>query len=62
MRACCLGHLGRIAEAKAEVAELLLRKPDFVARGRILIGHYVKFPEVLNRIVDGLAKAGLMLV
>jgi tetratricopeptide (TPR) repeat protein len=61
MRACCLGHLGRIAEAKAEVAELLLRKPDFSARGRILIGHYVKFPEVMNRVVDGLAKAGLTL-
>ena len=61
MRACCLGHLGRIAEAKAEVDELLLRKPDFAARGRILIGHYVKFPEVMNLIADGLAKAGLTL-
>lgn len=61
MRACCLGHLARIAEAKAEVAELLLSKPDFAARGRILIGHYVKLPEVTSRIVDGLAKAGLTL-
>ena len=61
MRACCLGHLGRTAEAKAEVAELLQRKPDFVARGRILIGYYIKFPEVTSRVFEGLAKAGLKL-
>ena len=61
MRACCLGHLGRTAEAQLEVAELLRAKPDFQARGRILIGHYVKLPEVMDRIVDGLARAGLKL-
>jgi tetratricopeptide (TPR) repeat protein len=61
MRACCLGHLGRIEEAKAEVAELLRRKPDFASRGRILIERYIKFPELFDRVVDGLAKAGLAL-
>jgi adenylate cyclase len=55
----CLGHLRRPAEA--EVAELLRNKPDFPARGRILIGRYIKFPEVMDRIVDGLAKAGVNL-
>jgi tetratricopeptide (TPR) repeat protein len=61
MRACCLGHLGRSAEAQAEAAELLRRKPDFRSRGRVLIGHYVKQPDVLSRVVEGLEKAGLTL-
>jgi hypothetical protein len=61
MRASCLGLLGRIAEAGSEVAELLDRKPDFAARGRLLLGHYIKFPEVMDRVVDGLARAGLEL-
>ena len=61
MRACCLGHLGRVAEAKREVAELLQRKPDFASRGRTLIGRYIKFPDLFERVVDGLGKAGLAL-
>jgi tetratricopeptide (TPR) repeat protein len=61
MRACCLGHLGRAEEAKLEAAELLRRKPDFASRGRILIGRYIKFPELSDRVVGGLAKAGLAL-
>jgi hypothetical protein len=61
MRACSLAHLGRAAEAQVEVADLLRRKPDFAKRGRILIGHYVKLPEVTSLVVDGLAKAGLEL-
>jgi adenylate cyclase len=61
MRACCLGLLGRITEAGSEVAELLRRKPDFATRGRVLLGRYIKFPDVLNRIADGLGRAGLEL-
>ena len=61
MRACCLGHLGRVAEAKHEVAELLQRKPDFASRGRTLIGRYIKFPDLFERVVNGLGKAGLAL-
>ena len=61
MRACCLGHLGRREEARAEVAELLAQKPEFPRRGRILIGRHVKFPALLESIVDGLEKAGLAL-
>ena len=61
MRASCLGLLGRKAEARAEVAELLASKPDFAARGRTLIGHYIKTPDVVGRIVDGLAQGGLRL-
>jgi adenylate cyclase len=61
MRASCLGLLGRAAEARTEVAELLSRKPDFPRRGRALIGYLIKFPEVMSRIDEGLARAGLRL-
>ena len=61
MRACSLGHLGRREEARLEVAELLARKPDFPSRGRALIGRHVKFPDLLECVVDGLDKAGLEL-
>jgi tetratricopeptide (TPR) repeat protein len=61
MRASCLGLLGRRAEAGAEVAGLLEEKPDFGARGRTLIGHYVKLPDVFDRVVEGLSRAGLEL-
>jgi hypothetical protein len=61
MRGCCLAHLGRTAQARAEVAEILRGRPDFAARGRILLGRLVKLPRVMDRIADGLAKAGLAL-
>jgi tetratricopeptide (TPR) repeat protein len=61
MRASCLGLLGRRSDAAAEVADILERKPDFPVRGHILIGHYIKFPDVMGRVVEGLAKAGLKL-
>jgi adenylate cyclase len=61
MRACCLGHLGRREEAKVEVAELLAKKPDFPTKGRTLIGRLIKFPDLLERVVGGLEKAGLAL-
>ena len=61
MLACCLGHLGRVAEPKHEVAEIIERKPDFSNRGRTLIGRLIKLPELFERVVDGLGKAGLAL-
>jgi len=60
-RACCLGHLGRLEEARAEVSELLTKKPNFATRGRTLIGRLIKFPDLVERVVDGLGKAGLAL-
>ncbi|HJS58930.1 MAG TPA: response regulator [Vicinamibacteria bacterium] len=61
MRACCLGHLGRAQDARPEVAELLRQKPDFPSRGRTLIGHYIKFEDIQERIADGLRRAHLRL-
>jgi adenylate cyclase len=61
MRASCLGLLGRMAEAKVEIGELLSMKADFDRRGRVLLSYHIKFPEVMDPVVDGLAKAGLVL-
>jgi len=61
MRASCLGHLGRLEEARVEVAELLRTKPDFARRGRTLIGRIIKLPDLQARVAEGLAKAGLVL-
>ena len=43
------------------MADLLNGTPDFARRGRTLIGRLIKFPDLSDRIVDGLAKAGLVL-
>jgi len=43
------------------VADLLAVRPDFARRGRTLIGRLIKFPDLFDRIVDGLGKAGLVL-
>lgn len=61
MRLTCLGLLGRVEEARGELADLLRDKPDFQARGRILIGHYVKLPEVMDRVLEGFERVGLKL-
>jgi tetratricopeptide (TPR) repeat protein len=59
MKASICGHLGRIEEGQACVRALLALKPDFVQRGRILIGRYVKFEDIVDRIIEGLGKLGM---
>jgi adenylate cyclase len=61
MQACCLGLLGRGAEAASQVADLLRARPDFQRRGRTLIGRLIRLPELHQQIVTGLAGAGLEL-
>jgi TolB-like protein len=58
-RACALGLLGRRAEAEAAVSTLVKLKPDFPSRARELIGRYVKVEELVDRMLEGLRKAGL---
>lgn len=59
LRAITLGHLGRIKEGNRNVEELLKLKPDFPARGRLLIQHFIKSDELYERLLEGLRKAGL---
>jgi len=58
-RAATLGQMGRYDEANQAVKDLLTLKPDFPERGKILIGHYVKFADIAEKIAEGLEKAGL---
>ena len=53
------GQLGRCEEGKRAVEDLLKLKPDFPSRGRILIRHYIKFENLVERIINGLRKSGL---
>ena len=59
VRAASLGLLGKVKEGKKAAADLLALKPDFPARGRILIRHYIKFDEVVDRTVEGLRSVGV---
>jgi TolB-like protein len=58
-KASTLGLLGRIEEGKKYSEHLLRLRPDFPRKGRMLIRHYIKFEEIVRRIVDGLGAAGL---
>ncbi len=56
--ASCYGHLGRMEDARAAWAELLKVNPDFSLTQRARVLPY-KDPGDFQRIVEGLAKAGL---
>jgi tetratricopeptide (TPR) repeat protein len=59
LKAAACGHLGRIEEGRDCVRALLALKPDFRQRGRTLIGRYVKFEDIADRILIGLDKLGM---
>ena len=59
LKAAACGHLGKIEEGQACVRALLKRKPDFVQRGPVLIGRYVKFEDTADRIIEGINKLGM---
>jgi TolB-like protein len=61
MKAANFGLLGRIEKGRQAAKNLLTLKPDFRSRGRVLIGHYIKFEEIVECIVEGLNKVGLSL-
>jgi adenylate cyclase len=58
-KAASLGLLGRCEEGKEFVKKLLELKPDFQAKGRFLIKHYIKFDDIVERVIEGLYEAGL---
>jgi hypothetical protein len=41
------------------VKDLLKLKPEISICGRVLIRHYIKFVDIIARIIDGLLKVGL---
>ncbi len=57
--AATLGHLGRIPEGRKAAGELLRLKPDFSRSGGRLIRHFVKFDEIVEQIIAGLARVGI---
>ena len=61
MKAISCGLLGRLEEGKHYVESLLRLKPEFPTRGRVLIKHYIKFDDIVQRTVEGLSRAGLKL-
>ena len=59
MRAAALGQMGKIPDAKKAVAGLLELVPDFRDCGRQLINNYVKVPDLVEEVIEGLEKAGM---
>ena len=59
MRAAVLGQMGRKQEARSALRELLKLETDFAERGRQLINHYVKVDDLIDKIIEGIQKAGL---
>jgi len=59
MKAATFGLLGRVEEGRQAARNLLVLKPDFPSRGRILIGHYIKFTDIVERTIEGLNKVGV---
>ena len=57
--ASSLGLLGNIEDGRKAAAQLLKLKSDFAARGRILIGHYIKFEDIVEQVVEGLKAVGV---
>jgi len=61
-KAATLGLLERYSEGKKFVKKLLALRPDFPKKGRVLIERYIKLEEIVDRVCEGLGKAGLKIV
>jgi adenylate cyclase len=59
LKAANLGLLGRIEEGVQAGKDLLICKPDFSTRGRVLIQHYIKFDEIVAKVIQGLKEVGI---
>jgi tetratricopeptide (TPR) repeat protein len=58
-QAATLGHLGRIEEGKLAAGKLLDLNPRFLAHGRSLIMHFIKLPDIAERVIAGLRAVGI---
>jgi tetratricopeptide (TPR) repeat protein len=59
LRAAALGQLGRSAEARRALDELLQLRTDFPTIARRRIGYFAKTDGLIDDILEGLRKAGL---
>lgn len=59
LKASACGQLGRIEEGQAWARALMALKPDFAQRGRMLIRHYIKFEDIVERVITGLNAVGI---
>ncbi|KPK21627.1 MAG: hypothetical protein AMK69_21430 [Nitrospira bacterium SG8_3] len=59
MRSAALAQLGRQKEAKTAIKQLLKLEPDFASRGRWLVKRYLKVDALIDKVIEGLRKAGL---
>lgn len=62
LRAATLGQLGKLSEAKEQISNLKTLKADFEEKAKYLISRYVKEEELVEKIIEGLSKAGLQIV
>lgn len=58
-RASTHGLIGSLEDGRKAAADLLRLKPDFSERGRTLIRHYIKFEELVERVIEGLTAVGI---
>ena len=59
LRCACYSQLGQMELANKNKEELIKLRPDFQARGRFLIGNYIKEDSLVGHVIEGLRKAGL---
>jgi adenylate cyclase len=59
LKAANLGLLARNEEGVQAGKDLLTCKPDFPTRGRLLIQHYIKFDDIVTKVVQGLEAVGI---
>jgi hypothetical protein len=59
IRASTAGLLGRLDEGKRFTEQVMDLKPDFAEEGRKLIGHFIKFDDIAEKIIEGLDRSGV---
>ena len=60
-KAVTLGLLGRTEEGEKFAKKLLNMKPDFPRKARMLIERYIKFDPLVERVLLGLERVGLVI-
>lgn len=61
LKAAACGLRGNLKEGRQAADTLLALKPDFPQRGLMLIRYYIKFDDIVERTINGLANSGLEL-